>query len=136
MESVELTKLPISVQGMLDDYILVRNGIEIKTFRDAFLGATVYKIETYILAEEIDCRTKVVSIKTTYPVYQNWWQHFKGEVFPDWLKRHFPPRFNDVVKVGKKRVTFRRYATYPKANILFPKEVGELVKYKSFIEEE
>ncbi len=135
-ERVDLFKLPIAVQGVLADYILVSKGLEFEAWRDTFLNGLLVSIRTYILAEEIDCRSKVISIDTVHSVYQNWWEHFKGTIFPRWLKRLSPPKFNYVTITGKKKVTFKRYATYPKANILFPKEIGELIRFKQFIIEE
>ena len=134
LESIELTKLPISVTEILDDYILVKHGLQVETFRDDMLKDMVIRIKTCVLAEEIDNHSKVITIKLSFPVYQSWWQHFKGEVFPVWLRNRFPPQFNYVTKKGSKKVTFRRYATYPKANILFPNNTGSLVRYKSTIE--
>ncbi len=136
IKQVELIKLSIGVSSVLDDYTLVKHGLELEQIMKPALRGMMFQIRTYILAEEIDNRSKVVSITNTFPVYRSWWQHFKGEVFPEWLKRRFPPQFNYATKTGSKIVTFRKYATYPKANILFPDKVGNLVRYKSFIEEE
>ena len=135
IETVELTKLPIALSEVLDDYVTVKYGLELENIVDPMLRGMIYRIKTYILAEEIDNRSKIISFETVHPVYQSWWQHFKGDAFPEWLKRRSPPRFNYVTKTGKRKVTFRKYATYPKANILFPDKVGKLVRYKSFIEE-
>ncbi|KKM87792.1 hypothetical protein LCGC14_1265360 [marine sediment metagenome] len=135
IESVELTKLPISISEILDEYVLVKHGLEIESFIEPMFRGMVYRIKTFVLAEEIDCRSKVVSIDTVHPVFKSLWQHFKSKVFPTWLLKHFPPQYNWVTVTGKKKVTFRKYATYPKANILFPDKVGNLIRYKSFLEE-
>ena len=129
--SVELTKLPIAVEETLDDYVLVKHGLQIEQFQSEMLRGMVYRIKTYILAEEIDNRKKDVRFK--YSVPSNWWQHFKRDIFPQWLLRRYPVVYVEYYKI--KTVTFRKYATYPKANILFPDKVGDLVRYKSSIEE-
>jgi len=136
IKQVELTKLMIGTSTVLDDYPLVKQGIQVERILDPVIRGMMFQIRTYILAEEIDNRSKDVSITSVFPVYRSWWQHFKGEVFPDWLRKRFPPQFNYVVKTGTKTVKFRKYATYPKANVLFPDKVGSLVRYKSSIEEE
>lgn len=131
IESVELVKLPIGITEILDDYMLVRHGLEMEKIFDPMISGMLYRIKTYILAEEIDNRTKTVrfSCKTT----ANWWQHFKLQLFPGWLQRKFPVKYADCTH--KKKVTFRKHATYPRANILFPDKVGSLIRYKSSIEE-
>src|SRR4030042_3717458 len=131
IESVELTKLLVETTHIIDEYAVLKSGLKLQAYMEPMLRAMVYKLKSYVLAEEIDNRSKIVYVNTTHPVYCNWWQHFKGEVFPDWLKKKFPPRYNYVTKTGKKLVTFRRHATYPKANILFPDQVGTLIKYNS-----
>jgi len=131
IEEVDLIKLPISATEALDAYTIVKHHLELETFYDAMIEALVYHIKTYILAEEVDNRSKV--IRFTYNFPSNWWQHFRAQVFPRWLLKRFPIKLTEYTKV--KRVTFRKYATYPKANIVFPDKVGTLVKYKSFIEE-
>ena len=135
-ESVELTKLPINITETLDGYTVVRSELKLERLIEPMLGGMIFRLKTYILAEEIDNRSKVVSLTTTHPVYRSWWDYFKGDMFPDWLKKRFPPKFLYVTKTEKKKVTFRRYATYPKASILFPDKVGTLVRYKSSIEED
>ena len=136
LQCVELTKLPIAVEYMLDEYPLVKHGLKIERIIEPAYIASIIRIKTYILAEEIDNRSKVVEFKASFPVYQSWWQHFKGEKFPEWLKRKFPPKFNYPTQTKRKKVTFRKYATYPQANILFPDKVGNLIRYKSTLLEE
>lgn len=130
IETVKLTKLPVCISEILDDYVLVKQGLEFENVFDPMLQGMFYRIKTYILAEEIDNRSKVV--RFTYKLPSNWWQYFKLQVFPKWLQQRFPVSYTDCVRT--KKVTFRKYATYPKASILFPDKVGELIRYKSFIE--
>lgn len=131
IESIELTKLPIEVSEILDDYVSVKYGLELERIIHPILRGIVYRIKAHILAEEIDNRTKDISF--TYSTPKNWWEHLKLSL-PQWLKNILhPPKMIEYTKT--KTVTFRKYATFPKANILFPDEVGKLIKYKSFIEE-
>ena len=132
IKTVELTKLPIGVSAILDDYVVVKSGLKFESIIDPMLGGMLYQIKTYILAEEIDHRSKEVRFSVRLP--SSWWQHFKYDKFPAWLLHKFPVKYEEYYQV--KTVTFRKYATYPKANILLPDKVGELVRYKSFIEEE
>jgi len=131
IQSLELTKLPIGISVLLSDYPTVRDGLRLEGVRDLMLQGMIYQLTTYILAEELEKRTKEVAF--TYSVPKNWWEHLKCS-FPDWLKHRFPPKL--IQYEVTKQVTFKKYATYPKANVLFPDKVGKLVRYKSFIEEE
>ena len=91
----------------------------------------VLSIQAYVLAEEVDCRRKDVAFSFKFPA--TWWQHFKQSLFPRWLLGWFPVKYKD--NTAKKRVIFRRLATYPKANIVIPDKVGDTVVYRNVWEE-
>ena len=132
IEKVNLIKLPITISEVLDDYVLVKCGLEFESVIEPMLRGMIYRIKTYVLAEEIDNRKK--DVKFTYTIPASWWHHFKKSHFPKWLLKRFPVKYIEYYKT--KTVTFRKYATYPRANILFPDRVGELIKYRSFNEVE
>ena len=136
IKELEFYKFPVSVIRKLDMLPVIQNTVCLESYGNELLNQMVYKLSAYVLAEEVDCRSKVVNFKAVFPVYKNWWEHFKGEVFTEWLKEKFPPKFNYVTKTEKRKVTFRKYATYPQANILFPEKMGEKVVYRSYISEE
>jgi len=54
IESVTLTKLPVSISGTLDDYPAVRHGLNVEQIIDPMFRGMLYRIKTSILAEEID----------------------------------------------------------------------------------
>ena len=134
INNVTLEKLEIGKRALVDMSVL-RESLELQSYLDHELSCMVYDLRGYVLAEEVDNRSKSITITHTFPVYQSWWQHFKGEVFPEWLKKRFPPQFNYVTKTGKKTITFRKLATYPKANIALPK-LGNTIVYRTQLEEE
>jgi hypothetical protein len=134
-DSLELSKLIIGGSTELDAFPLLKDNLELTIVRNEARRLLI-QVKTCVLAEEVDHRVKDITVEFVFPIYRNWWQHFKGEVFPEWLKRKFPPQFNDVCKTVTKKVTFRKWATYPKASLLFPKEMGGIIRYKSEVSEE
>jgi hypothetical protein len=130
LDEIELVKLPISITQILDDYVLVKRGLELQTFRNEMLRGMVTQLKSYVLAEEVDNRTKSVAFK--YKAPKNWLEHLKLQL-PSWTRKFFTPKLVEHQQI--KRVTFRRYATFPKANILFPDKVGTLIRFKQIIEE-
>jgi len=134
-DRITLEKLAVYRQQLID-LPAIAHAASIESFMDFEFNALVVRLKSYVLAEEVDCRSKIVEISSTFPVYQSWWQHFRGEVFPEWLKRKFPPKFNYVVKTGKKKVTFRKLATYPRANLIIPDNVGNTIIYRNQFREE
>jgi hypothetical protein len=128
-DSVKLTKIPITVKAALGEYPLVEQDLTLTVER--ILDHMVFSLRSHMLAEELENRSKVVEFTFEFP--SSWWQHFKLQVFPKWLQRRFPIKYAHY-KYNKK-VIFKKYAAYPKANIAIPDKVGELVVYKTFINE-
>lgn len=122
IETFMLEKLLVSKQLMVDMPTL-RSSLELSSYIDCALQRMVYSLEAYVLAEEIDNRTKEVSFQVSIP--KSWWQHFKRDVTPRWFVNLFPVRFTVIKKT--KSVTFRKLATFPKANIALPEELGSVV---------
>lgn len=130
-DSVTFEKLKM-VACEFTDMLAIRESLSLESYTDIVLNALVSKLKAYVLAEEVDRRSK--TIKFTVDMPANWWQHFKKTVFPKRLLSRFPVKYYKVERV--KRVTFRKLATYPKANIVFPDKMGDCLVYRTQIFED
>jgi hypothetical protein len=123
---VVLTQLKEIAQKVLSGHALVN--LRLESWKNDVADALVYQLSTYVLAEEVENRTKTVNFE--YP--KSWWQMFKQQYFPKWLLKRFPVK----TKKDTRLVTFKKYATYPKAPaVAFPEGYGGKIVYKSFITE-
>jgi hypothetical protein len=70
-------------------------------------------------------------VEDSYPVYFNyklpssWWQHFKRDKAPEWFRNLYPVKLES--KRVKRVVNITRKATYPMADIVVPKNMGQVV---------
>ena len=125
IESVALEQFHVYVQKSIP-WETLAHSLEISTWRDIVLQSMVVSIQGYILAEEVDKRTRVVTFDYTIPA--SWWQQFKAEKFPGWLIKRFPVKTK--AQQASKKVIFRRLATYPKANIVVP-DLDKTIIYRN-----
>lgn len=78
----------------------------------------VYSLEASVLASKIaDDKYKA---HFYYKVPATWFQHLKKTHAPRWFKQRYPIQYTD--KKMTKTVHFKRYETYPQANIAIPKD--------------
>ena len=134
--SVRLTKLPV-YQQMKVEMPSLSQSLEVQIFPELeCYDAMGLRLKAHVLAEEVDCRTTDVSFEVDYTVFASWWQHFKYSVFPRWLKKRYPPILEHRTKTRSKKVTFKRYATYPKASLVLPNEMGDKIVYRNKFYEE
>ena len=124
-----LEQFKVGIQQIIP-WSTLRESITLYSEQDIVLRGMVLSIQAYVLAEEVDCRHRDVSFVFKFP--STWWQHFKQSYYPEWLLRKFPVRYSE--SIGKKRVIFRRLATYPKANIAIPDRVGDTIIYRNVYE--
>lgn len=77
---------------------------------DAAANRFIGMLRTYMMSERIQEATEEVTFQ--YPA--SWWQHFKAECFPEWLKRLCPPRMATEQKVVRFEVreVYPQFATY------------------------
>lgn len=130
MDNTTLEQFCVTNQLMVDTHTL-RHSLELSQHIDNSRRALVISLRGYVLAEEVDNRTKAVTFKTTIPA--TWWDHLKQDKLPYWLTKLFPIKLKTIEK--SKKVTFRRLATYPKANIVLP-ELGSTIVYRNQLYEE
>ena len=130
MVRLELEKLRVYRQMTVDMPIFTRS-LSVETFVHPNMKDMVIRMSGFVMAEEIDNRTKIVEFSVSVP--SSWWQHFKQDNFPSWLVRMFPVKFKEIRKT--KKVQFRRLATYPKASLVIPDEIGNVVIYRNLFSE-
>ena len=130
IDTVVLEKLIITSQRLID-MVTIRDSLKVSVLLGETMDAMMVRLRGYVLAEEVDNRTKQVMFRITIPA--TWWEQFKEDKFPNWLKRRFPVRQRTITKT--KIVRFRKLATYPMANIVLKDKVGKFV-YRSQIGEE
>ena len=135
MEYITLEKLEVGKQCLVDMGVL-RKSLNLEEYIDHMLNAMVYDLRAYVLAEEVDKRTEIVHFHIDRPA--TWWDELKFDVLRKHkLSRWFVNRY--PVKTARfsqtKTVTFRKLATYPKANIALP-GLGSTIVYRTQIYEE
>jgi len=121
--SVELKRVHCEADKFLDGHSL--QSLTIEKIESVVINGLVYKLKTEILAEEEPKELYVAVFK----MCPTWWQQFKEEKFPKWLKQKFPVRWI----FAKKYLTIHREAWYPQLPVVFPK-CGKVI-LKDFIEE-
>lgn len=78
----------------------------------------VYQLRVDVLASKLaDDKYKA---HFYYKVPATWFQHLKKTHAPKWFNRRYPVQYTD--KKMTKTVQFKRYETYPQANIAVPKD--------------
>jgi len=82
----------------------------------------------------VEMYTSILSRKLVSDTYQTsktievpatWSQHLKEAYAPQWILKRYPIKKRDIVV--ELSVQFTRYATYPKADVVVPKNMGPLV---------
>lgn len=61
----------------------------------------------------------------SYKVPSSWWQHFKRDKAPKWYTERYPVKYDN--RRIKRTVKITRKATYPMADIVVPKNMGQVV---------
>jgi hypothetical protein len=118
LPNIVLEKMKVVVGKRFSGQLLHDLTLQTEIMRDEFDGLAI-KLSSYVMAEEVDKRTKDVAFE--YP--KNWIEMFKEQHFSDWLKERFPVKYKTITR----KVTFRKMATYPKLNRVFPDEQNKVV---------
>ena len=125
LPSITLERLKVASAVSLSPSIL--HDMELHQAEDYIVGTLVYKLSSYLLADELAPATK----DFTYSTWASWWQHAKHVMFPTfsrWLRR--PPRQAHHTIT----VEVRNWATFPQATTVYPKELGPVrIMQQAFI---
>jgi hypothetical protein len=80
----------------------------------------LYSVRTLIPAEKLKEETHTVTVE--YP--GSWWQAFKEQYFPLWLKAKCPIKY----KTKSETVTFIAYTLYPKFPAIMPERCVDAIQ--------
>src|SRR4030042_1995333 len=133
LEEIVLKRLKIMVGSQIGQSVLAAARVDIA--RDVIDDDLFIKLQTYLLAEELEAQTVEYggdTVKRTYLFPSTWWQHFKQDYFPDWLLGGFPMQYEHKVmyaRTEKKKLTMKYMATYPRANVVMPALGMPVIKY-------
>lgn len=86
LTTLVLEKVSIAAQASIS-YAAVRRA-KAETLADPFARQLVVSIETYMYGNQIH---RQVTGHVEFPA--SWWQAVKAAFFPDWLRRHYPVRY-------------------------------------------
>lgn len=81
------------------------------------IAEKIINVTFEVLADKIHEDSEKVSF--TWKTPKTVWQMFKERHMPEWFKNRFPVHYDE--NLHTKTVTFKRYATYPKANVKIEK---------------
>lgn len=107
---VALESLKVGVRQSIGSY--VAESLELTSGRDLILDRIKVQLTAKVLASQVVRDNHVYEIETP----ATWWQHLKHAHGPEWFKRRYPVRYEKTRLVAD----FKRYATYPKANLALP----------------
>jgi len=123
VEEVILHQIQYSCQTFLDGDALA--DMRLETRPDFVTNNLIASLRTGIWAEEVGKQSKNIYFKAP----ENWWQMFKKEYFPEWLKEKFPVK----EKYHSRKVTMTVNIAYPKLPQRFHK--GDYVQKVQWQEE-
>lgn len=134
--TIELKLREYAIKTLVDMPTLTQTA-DIASYVDTITRNIVLSLRAGVLADELltEKRKLNFTFKTTSICYPTWWEHFKADVFPSWLKRKFPPRLNTTSQIHQRTRTidFTKYATYPKARVSLPELGTPVYKYQILV---
>jgi len=96
------------------------DNLKVERIRDFGRTELLYSLHTLIPAENLKEETHTVTVE--YP--ETWWQAFKEQYFPLWLKVECPIKY----KTKSETVTFTAYNLYPKYPKFTPERCEDAVR--------
>lgn len=101
---------------LTDDFIGIQNiDVGVSNHISFFTDEIGVRIKIALIGTDIKEESHTFKIK--YP--QNWFEHFKQDIFPSWLlKRFFPVKYSEETKI----VTFNQEAIFPHTVLKLGKE--------------
>ncbi len=133
LEKVVLERIEAGIVKYITSEMIV--DVKPEIWMGAVLDSMCVSLRAYITAEKLQETTQTVTIPLIFSYPSGPWQMFKQKYFPTFLRNIFPVKEKTITKIGRKTVTFERYATYPKLPIVFPKYSNTLNVIKETIKE-
>ena len=88
LTQLTLEKVEIAAQLHMSEHAARR--IKLEIFADHAARSLVFSIQSYMWGNQVH---REVTGRVRF--HASWWQGFKASFFPDWLKRHYPVRFEE-----------------------------------------
>lgn len=89
---------------------------KIEEFRDQALKATIYDLWNFVISEKLNEVIEYVEWPKT------WWDMFKRDKLPFWIKKHLKP-----IQYQTRKVVLRRVANYPNCKLALHPDMGNPV---------
>jgi len=104
--------------------------LSVTRLKDITRDTLLYSLCTLIPSENVKEETHTFNVE--YP--ETWWQAFKDQYYPVWLKKKYPVKFKKITET----VVFKAYNIYPKFPQIRPDACQDSVQtiYKSSFREE
>lgn len=114
---------------LMDDRIgaMTRSSLRYDENEDFQMDVLVKRVCVEVLTRKLVNKVyeKIEHVK----VPENWWEHWKQDHAPNWLRKRWPVMYE--TKLIPLRVEFERYATYPEADIVLPDRFGTMYLYET-----
>lgn len=123
LESKTLEAARYAVSLKIDPHLM--ENVNIQTYIQECSFDMILRISRVVYEDKLENEKKIVMVE----VPCNWWQHFKYDIFPEWLQRVFPVKYENI----EKTVVFTRKALYPDA--IFGTEFKRVVIKEEIVEE-
>lgn len=138
-EPFALHKQKFTAQAIVRPQLMA--SAEFERVQDQLIDELQYRLTATVLEEklvekehsaEVTAHAVAVAIAeatTEYP--SSWWQHFKQDHFPGWMKRRWPVKTHQLRAYRRETatnsntetvsITFRQYAQFPAAQVRTPR---------------
>jgi hypothetical protein len=88
-EEFRAQRVHFYAQSLLADYPGLAGSLEVRAIESATIEGLVYTMRAWCLAGQVPGNTSHETVR--WP--KGWWQAWKDQYAPDWLKRRFPVRY-------------------------------------------
>ena len=125
-------RVGVQARKVFARYMLESMTIDESQFADMVARDLVLELRSYALAHDLENHTTTVHFKEAVSYPATWWQMFKDQYFPLAWKHRWPIELTMKTIEVDRKVTFKKFAMYPDADIPVPLEMGSPV-YKTTI---
>ncbi len=98
----------------------VADSLSASTYYDHIIDAIALQLKGWVLAEKLEDHIRTVRLVAEFRYPATWWQMFKEQHFPSWLRDRFPVRYKTERQEKARKVSFKKYATYPHTTLQVP----------------
>ena len=129
MKEEDITKMDECVKHTLDFLVsekrftlgeFASKNLSVDRIGDLVRMELLYSVRTLIPAENLKEETHTVTVECP----ESWWQAFKEQYFPIWLKAKCPIKY----KTKSETVTFIAYNIYPKFPAIMPERCVDAIQ--------